>query len=156
MRYWSSDVCSSDLSRRTGEAPASDTPAPSSKGQPDRTDIQAASGRTGNRAASKPCWRRTRIPCGIASGPAASVHTADERQPLFLAIPLECRLIQFARQNIDAMHDRAALPRSLALAYLRRDPQVQRSPAAVAATVQPPEQPFPALTFALYHPPGCA
>src|SRR3546814_15315911 len=103
-------------SRRTGEAPASDTPAPSSKGQPDRTDIQAASGRTGNRAASKPCWRRTRIPCGIASGPAASVHTADERQPLFLAIPLECRLMTFARQHIADNPDPAALPRSLALA----------------------------------------
>src|SRR3546814_16213629 len=63
--------------------------------------------------------------------------------------------MQFARQNIDAMPDRADLPRSLALADLRREPQVQRAADAVAANVEQPEDAFPALPFALFHPAGC-
>src|SRR3546814_4886046 len=53
------------------------------------------------------------------------------------------------------MPDRAALPRSLALADLRREPQVQRAADSVAANVEQPEDAFPALPFALFHPAGC-
>src|SRR3546814_3766392 len=53
------------------------------------------------------------------------------------------------------MPDRAALPRSLALADLRREPQVQRAADAVAANVEQPEDAFPALPFALFHQAGC-
>src|SRR3546814_13590695 len=53
------------------------------------------------------------------------------------------------------MPDRAARPRSLALADLRREPQVQRAADAVAANVEQPEDAFPALPFALFRPAGC-